>query len=121
MGWFVDTEEVLAVMKNPKNLIEETSVEVLPEKIPDSVLDENVDINLVRHYFTNDAWVLVQDVVGRKKKNCVYICKFCQHNLDECPEANLCHGCLIWYHMKCVGLRQSPKAKHWFCRDCHKK
>ena len=64
MGWFVDTEEVLAVMKNPKNLIEETSIEVLPEKIPDSVLDENVDINLVRQYFTNDAWVLV---VERRK------------------------------------------------------
>ena len=62
LGWFVDKEEMTAVMKYPKNQIEETSVEVLPEKLPDAVLDENVDINLVRHYFSNDAWILVQDV-----------------------------------------------------------
>ena len=120
LGWFVDKEEVTAVMKYPKNLIEETSVEVLLEKLPDAVLDENVDINLVRHYFSNDAWILVQDVVTRKKRNPVYTCKTCQHDLNEFP-AIVCDHCLSWYHMKCVGLKQNPKAKHWFCRDCYKK
>ena len=22
-------------------------------------------------------------------------------------------------HLKCVGLKNAPKSKHWFCRSCH--
>ena len=41
------------------NLIDEADVECRPEKISHSVLDENVDICLVRQHFSTDAWTLV--------------------------------------------------------------
>ena len=34
--------------------------------IPDAVLDEDVDVHLVRRFFSNDAWLVV-DVVKLKK------------------------------------------------------
>ena len=42
---------------NCKQLIKEESVEVQPENLPDAILDDHVDIHLIRKYFTNDAWL----------------------------------------------------------------
>ena len=66
LKWFVNGEVALLAMKDPKHLIQEESVEVRPEKLPDSVVDENVDVHLVRKYFISDAWLLVKDVIAQK-------------------------------------------------------
>ena len=50
-------------------LIQEDSVECRPEKVSASILDKNVDIHLVRKYFSQDAWLVLQDVLKHKKKN----------------------------------------------------
>ena len=44
------------------SLLIEEHVECKPERIPDSVLDENVDICLIRQYFFSDARLLL-DIV----------------------------------------------------------
>ena len=62
LRWFVDSKIVKAAIKNPENyLIEEQSVETRAEKLLDAVLDENVDIHLIRKFFTQDAWMVVTD------------------------------------------------------------
>ena len=53
LNWFVDKTVVQDAFDG--KLIEEEQVECRPEKIPNSVLDENVDVHFVRSYFTNDA------------------------------------------------------------------
>ena len=76
LRWFVDNEIMKAAIKNSKTfLIEELSVEARPEKIPDAVLDENVDIHIIRKYFTQDAWLLLEDVVQQKQKSQSFICR----------------------------------------------
>ena len=50
LDWFVDPLIARAAINDDK-LIEEEEVECRPEKIPCSVLDENVDVCLVRHWF----------------------------------------------------------------------
>lgn len=118
LKWFVDAKVVDAVLQKSKfPLIEEEQVEVCPENLPDAVLDENVDIHLIRRYFTNDAWLLLKDVVKQKISN-TYSCKTCSHDLDE-AESIVCDHCLSWYHVKCTGLKSVPKQKHWYCRRCH--
>ena len=72
LSWFVDQAVSIAVLKDCKELIEEKSVEVRPEGLPDAILDENVDVHLIWKYFTSDAWVLVKDVIARKTTNHVY-------------------------------------------------
>ena len=54
---------------------------MLTGKIPNSVLDENVDVHLVRSYFTNDAWLIVKDVLKRKTKSTSWICHSCNRDL----------------------------------------
>ena len=114
LKWFVDADIATAATRENK-LIEEEHVECRPEKIPCSVLDENVD--MVRHYFTNDAWMVVEDVVERKAKMDVWECSVCQHDLHDGRKSIVCESCLKWYHFTCVGLTKDPKRKVWFCKD----
>lgn len=58
----MDSKIVKAAIKNPENyLIEEQIVETRVEKLLDPVVDENVDIHLIRKFFTQDAWMVVID------------------------------------------------------------
>ena len=88
------------------------------ERVSDAILDENVDIHLVRNHFSQDAWMSVEDVIQRKSDNMVWICHTCLHDLHS-EESILCDSCLLWFHFRCVGLTKSPKLKKWFCRACH--
>ncbi len=119
MEWFVGKLAAENVLKSPSQLLEEESVEVKPDLVPEGVLDENVDIHLIRKFFTNDAWLLVKDVLEQKQKTHVFSCNCCHHDLAEEPSI-VCDHCLKWRHIKCAGLKQRPKARYWFCRDCHK-
>lgn len=119
LSWFVDQTLVESMIQDQrgKRLIEENQVEVCPEKLPVAVLDENVDIHMVRKYFTNDAWMIIQDAV-KQKALYPYICKLCHHDLNE-AESLVCEHCLSWFHLKCTGLKKLPKRKFWFCRKCY--
>ncbi|XP_065895227.1 uncharacterized protein [Dysidea avara] len=116
LNWFVDKEVIDATKKGI--LIEEEDVECRTELVPNSVLDENVDVCLVRKYFSTDAWMIVEDIIRQKKKKTVWICSVCQHDLHS-DQSVLCDSCLTWFHFRCVGLSKLPKKKHWFCRQCH--
>ena len=113
----MDTKVANEVQRN-KVLIEEEQVEVRLEYIPDAIMDENVDVNLIRRFFTTDAWLVVKDVVSRKKMDPVYMCKICSHDVHESISV-ACDHCLSWYHIKCLGLKKEPKQRYWFCRQCH--
>ena len=50
LRWFVDEELSSAVLSmNCKQLIEEESVEVQPENLPDAILDDHVDVHLIQN------------------------------------------------------------------------
>ena len=119
LSWFVDQCKIDPVLRKGK-LIEESEVECRPERISSAILDESVDVHLIRHYFTNDAWLIVQDVLKRKREGHVWICKGCNHDLDEdVSEAILCDSCLEWFHFQCVGIVKQPKQRNWYCRQCY--
>ena len=117
MRWFVDESVVQRVMKTTQSILED-EVEVRPESLPDAVLDENVDVHLIRRFFTNEAWLVVMDAVEIKSCQPVHVCKTCFHDLHEKPSV-VCDHCLSWYHIQCTGLKQKPKSWYWFCGRCH--
>ena len=71
LQWLVDRQISTAGSSGCGRLVEESEVEVRPEKRPDAATD-NVDIYLIRKYFTNDAWLLLTDVLQIKKENAVF-------------------------------------------------
>ena len=118
LNWFVDGPVLEAATKHPRRLIGEEEVEVRPEVLPDATIDEGVNVHQIRKYFTTDAWTLLQEAVTTKRDNYVFKCNSCFHDLDESPSI-VCDHCLFWYHINFVGLKQRPKSKYWFCRQCH--
>lgn len=44
-------------------------VKAKPQNFPDTVMDENVDVHLIRNFFTQDAWLLVTDIVRQEQIN----------------------------------------------------
>ena len=99
-------------------LIDETEVECRPERIPDCVVGENVDIRLV---CSTDAWKLVETVLENKAKRIICTCQSCNHDLHS-EQSIICNACLRLYHFRCVGISSHPKlakARSWFCRACH--
>lgn len=117
LSWFVDKEVLERAIKQ-RVLIEEEEVECKPERVSDAILDENVDVCLVRNHFTQDAWMVVEDVIKRKSQKIVWICHTCLHDLHS-EESIICDSCLLWFHFRCVGLTKLPKLKNWFCRACY--
>ena len=109
----------ISAVKYSCRLIEE-EVEVRPEKVPDVTIDDNIDVYLMGKYCINDAWLLVKDVLQRKNDNPVFFCKSCSQDLHE-DISTACDHCLSWMHIKCAGLKNQRKTKHWFCRKCHQK
>ena len=84
-------------------LLDEDKVESRPEKVTNALLDDNVDVHAVRRFFTHDAWLVVKDVMKRKKEYAIWTCKICHHDLKE-QQSIVCESCLEWYHFHCVGL-----------------
>ena len=65
------------------HLIEEEEVECRPDRVPDAVVDENVDVCLVRRHFSSDTWLLVEDVVKQKSEKMTWTCHACFHDLPK--------------------------------------
>ena len=114
----MDTDVAAAAIGG--KIIDETEVEVRPEKVPTSCLDENVCLESCRKYCSVDAWNLIKSVVEIIRNNPVYYCGRCTNPIsDETQSSIVCECCLNWYHFSCLNMKQSPKAKVWFCRFCY--
>lgn len=116
--WFVDSK--VADMAVKGSIIEEEEVEVRPERVSASCLDENVCLASLQKYFSRDGWASLLQVVSEVKKQPVWYCGRCTKAIcDETESSIVCDSCLVWYHFMCSGLKQRPKSKMWFCRSCH--
>ena len=119
LQWFVDEDGAQAALSG-EIIIEEEDVEVKPERVPASCLDENVCLESCRKYFTQDAWNAVQAVVEVIRKKPIWYCGRCTCQIkDETQSSVICESCLTWFHFSCLSLKQPPKAKMWFCRTCY--
>ena len=92
-------------------------VNVLPQTVSSKITDKNVDINLVKKYFSTDAWKIVEQVFNLKLKDPKLICGSCCHDLKDKKSIG-CDGCLEWYHLQCMGIKTIPKTKYWMCLIC---
>jgi len=106
-SWFVDKKVAKRALR-AHQLIEEEEVECRPERIPDAVVDENVDVHLVRRHFSSDAWLLIESVVKQKAKM-TWTCQTVYQDLHT-DQPFVCDSCLLWFHFKCVGLTRQPRG-----------
>ena len=62
LQWFVEPSDAEIVLAR-KGLIQEDGVEILPERITASCLDDQVHLDSCKKYFTQDGWLAVQNVL----------------------------------------------------------
>ena len=83
-----------------------------------NLLDENVNWASVQRFFTKAAWIQITDKMAELQRDPKWKCGACHDDLLLSPSV-VCESCLVWYHLKCVGLTAAPKKTLWFCRSCY--
>ena len=96
------------------------TVEVRPETISYSSLDENVCIESCRKYFYPYAWVSINAVVMVVKSNLIWHCgRFRNVIDDDMKDSIVCDSCLTCFHFHWISLKSPPKSKLWYCLTCY--
>jgi len=117
MSWLSINEEVASRALSGGLRVQDTEIPDSTDAITCAVLDEHVDIHLVRPYCTPPAWTALSALVRSKADGYIWMCGICNHNLSE-ELSIVCEACFVWYHMRCCGLKKCPKSRSWFCHYC---
>lgn len=115
LTWRVGRKAAIRALNG--NVLDEEDVETKVELLHCGILDECVDVNIVRTFFTSDAWLAVMSTVNTKRSVHQWECEECHSDLEEC-DSILCDWCLCWYHIPCTSLKRQPKKKLWQCSHC---
>ena len=86
-------------------------------KLPDSFLNEQVDIFLIKEFFDDSAFKIFQNLVSERRKIQKYTCGICKNQIKKRDHSILRELCLIWSHVKCTQLKEVPEES-WFCSGC---
>ena len=119
LSWFVDVEVANSSVAGDK-IVEENDIEVRPEKISVSCLDENVCLESCRKYCSQVAWSVLMVVVDVLNENPIWYCVRCTNPIhDESQASVVCVYCLNWYDFTCLDMKNPPKSKLCICRKCY--
>ena len=114
LAWLVEADTIEdALAGNP---IDENAVEQIPENIPSTILEPQIDLNLMKPLFTEEAWMVVEAVV-HERQNLPWLCCKCGSDISD-KESIGCDSCMEWVHLECAKLKKIPKTKFWYCPSC---
>ena len=104
-----------------KKILENSEVlseEKLPTfvKLPDSLLDENVNITFIEEHWAGDTFIKLKQLVKEKSKHSAWKCETCSKFLGK-KHSILRDQCLLWSHYNCSKLTKKPVG-NWFCMKC---
>ena len=114
LTWITDNEFAKKILENSEVLSEEN----LPTfaKLPDSLLDENVNITLIEEYCAGNTFIKLKQLVKEKSKCSAWKCGTCSKFLGK-KHSILCDRCLLSLHYNCSKLKKKPVG-NWFCMKC---
>ena len=107
LGWFVE-KRVIDKCMSENHIIQEEEVEVTPNNI--SLACKEIEIDLIKKFFSEDAWKVVIQAVDIRK-NQEWTCNVCQEELET--RSCGCDRCLLWYHFHCASISSKPRTKFW--------
>ena len=113
LTWFVDPSAVESSMNGFK--LDSSDVKDVHLISNACRTEECPPLNRIRNYFCNAGWEKLLEI-AKILTHLDWLCRICNHTLDG--DQIECDGCLEWFHVACVDLKQIPKAKRWYCRCC---
>ncbi|XP_031779885.1 uncharacterized protein LOC100679388 [Nasonia vitripennis] len=90
--------------------------------LPDSFLDEDVDICILQNFMKKSAFEQLQQRVQDKKTKQKFTCIKCSKSVHtNCIQ---CDSCLLWFHYSCVNIEVPKNALYfsdhdWYCCKCN--
>ena len=112
LAWLVDRNVINRCMTE-QYAIQEADVEVNPACI--SLACKEIDVSLVKQYFSEDAWLLAKQATDLRMAN-EWTCDVCSEELET--RAIACDRCLLWFHYHCASISAKPRTKFWYCLQC---
>ncbi|VEN50142.1 unnamed protein product, partial [Callosobruchus maculatus] len=76
----------------------------LAEDISHAVLDEAVDIYMIRGFCTDKAFEKIVNLVEQKRFRQRWTCCMCGKDTEKNNGTLRCSGCLLWRHIRCAGF-----------------
>lgn len=116
-NWILSNKSQLTAILNGDYLVNEEDLEMRPEIINHGILDEEVNLEILKPYMTETGHQTLKKTIETKLKIENWLCKVCEVS-SETSLSIVCESCLMWYHINCVGLKSVPKKKSWFCFNC---
>ena len=74
-----------------------------------------VCINSVKYLFTEPAWSRLLQMVETKKNEFVWMCRYCDADIESSQEFANCNKCLMRFHASCTEKR---RKYDWICKFC---
>lgn len=81
LTWLVRSAAVARALSG--KMLEKHKVEINPALVHCAVLDQDVDINIVHSYFSEDGWLAVCNTVSMKKFTHQWQCEACHSDLEK--------------------------------------
>src|SRR5271163_4966827 len=110
LGWFLCEEEVDKAMED--FLVEKSAVETRPNRVSNAVTNEcgSRPLTSIHKYFHSEALNVLQQVIAVKLRQRIFPYAACE--ISTCKGNNIgtavsCDGCLLRFHMKCVGVTEA--------------
>ena len=118
LGWLVNDKEIESKVLTNKQKVREEDVEMV-DFVNNAIIEDNVNLSIVKYLFTQEAWLCVEDIKKTKaklaqKNKLLYFCSKCKGQMIS--SSVICESCLQWTHLRCVG--KFSKKKSWFCAEC---
>ena len=87
--WFVSSVEAEIWCLGRKGLIDEDQVEIIPERVTESSLDQNMSLSSCKKYFTEDSWLALEGDVTAILNNPSYYCGRCTRPICDDTENSI--------------------------------
>lgn len=118
LKWIVTDENVVTKALYNNYIIDDVRILTQQDEIHSGILEEDVDINMVKCFFTNGIWKSLIKIINIKWKKVVWICPTCQKDISL-KKSILYDSCCTWFHVNCdICIKPKPKNAYWFCSQC---
>ena len=84
----------------------------------DIVLDDKIDMGIIKEYIEPSTWEVVLDGVASRVEDGLFYCGQCKELDDMEFKMIQCERCLIWHDFHCVGYSSKKRVETWFCETC---
>lgn len=121
LSWLVPASRVKNIIDNTEQISLQDLAETTYATLYDGLVNlKPVQLKKIKKFFTENAFLKLENLIGDKRKFDSFTCGACKLGLGHANEIHImCETCLLWFHlsMDCASCTKAPKASY-ICQNC---